>query len=81
MAAICSLSIESMSANAIDIATVINKTASGFEGLLGAWMPCNVRCRVFAILNVPIMAERYSQLVLRLWRATEKTVPANRRVG
>jgi hypothetical protein len=28
-------------ANAIDIATVINETARGFDGLLGAWMLCD----------------------------------------
>ena len=48
-------------ANAIDIATVINKTASGFDGLLGAWMLRDVRCRVFAILNVPHHGGRHDR--------------------
>ena len=40
-------------ADAANIAAVIDKTAGGFDGLLGAWMPHDVVRRVFPILNVP----------------------------
>ena len=40
-------------ANAENIAAVLNEAASGFDGILRAWMPGDVLHRVPAILDVP----------------------------
>jgi hypothetical protein len=40
-------------ADAVYIATVVDKTAGGIDGPLGAWVPLDEVCRVFPILKMP----------------------------
>jgi hypothetical protein len=40
-------------ANALNIVSVVDQLAGGFNGALGAWMPANVVNRVYSILHMP----------------------------
>jgi hypothetical protein len=45
--------VERPQTDAVNIAAIIEKTASGFDGLLGAWIPHEPIYRFVSILNEP----------------------------